>query len=129
MIFCFQKHFVLLELGLFGDDGLTFDGAFCGGFWPNVDATIVVQLPSFHFEVAFQFFWPQRLHPLLSLEPLAFRHDGGACTGPYEHLSCDESICEQLSDDDGLYGETCFEQSSFFGLVELPRRLHHPLGD
>ena len=81
MIFCFQKHFVLLELGLFCDDVLTFDGAFCGGFWPNVDSTIVVRLLTSRVEVAFQFFWPQRLHLLLSLEPLAFRHDGGACTG------------------------------------------------
>ena len=129
MIFCSQKYFVLLELGLFGDDGLTYDGAFCGGFWPIVDASIVARLLPSRVEVAIQFFWPQRLPPLLSLEPLAFGHDGGACTGSYEHLSCDESICEQLSDDDGLYGETCFKQSSFFGLVGLLRRLHHPLDD
>ena len=91
-----------------------FYDAFCGGFWPNVDASSV-----FRVEVSL-LFWLQALH---DLPPFC-----GA--GPYELLSCDDfsrGFCGVLCD--GLYGEPCFEQSLPFGLVEVVRQLLHPLDD
>jgi len=93
-----------LELGgvppFYGD-------AFCGGFWPNVDASIALFWP-FLVRVSF-LFWPQALLHSSKLMPI--RHDG---SGPYElAFSSDESFYDSLYD--GLYGEpwlpSCVEQS------------------